>query len=138
MEITKGKALGTVAIPMELLQIGGIHVARLLHALIAACRLQREGPVCWKGGRLFNIPRTGSSLVECAAQRGILINDQIAAVNGKLLRPPLFAFGPHLVSSPQAVVSIKRCSVLTAHCSWALFLARLRVVSARLRPFLLI
>ena len=64
---------------------------------------------------------TGSCSIECVAQRGIMINDQIAAVHGKLLRPKLLALEPQLVGSSQAVGSRRRGSGLTAHCSWALF-----------------
>ena len=43
--------------------------------------------------------------------------------NSRLLRPQLLAFEPSLVPSSQAVGSQRRGSVLSAHCSWALFAA---------------
>ena len=52
-----------------------------------------------------------------------MVNDQMSMVCARPLRPRLLLIEPRLVPSTQAVASAKRGSILTAHCSWALFAA---------------
>ena len=53
---SKGKALGPNIVIIELVVLGGLPAARLLHGIIAACLLQGEAPLFWKGGRFFFQP----------------------------------------------------------------------------------
>ena len=52
--VAHGKAVGPDATPIELIVAGGLPAARLVHALISACWLQRSAPLSWKGGRLLS------------------------------------------------------------------------------------
>ncbi len=79
---SRGKALGPDSIPIELLMRGGLPAAGFLHCLIVACWLQGEAPIGWKGSRLLNIPRAGGIPAERDGFRGMMINDQMVAVNG--------------------------------------------------------
>ena len=123
MAYKRGKALGTDAIAMELIQLGGLPAAALLHGLICACRQQCKTPLCWKGGRLVYLDKPGGVKFGCCDKRGILINDQISTIHGRLLRPQLLALAPMLVPSSQAIGPSRRGSILAAHCSWTLFAA---------------
>ena len=117
----RGRALGPDTAPIELVRVGGVPAAKLLHGVIAASWTQTRSPLCWKGSRICNMPKGGASHLACTDQRGIMINDQLSTVSSRLLRPQLLAIEPCLVPSSQAVGTAKRGSVLTAHCSWALF-----------------
>ena len=123
MASAKGKALGTDSLPIELVIAGGLPAAKLVHNLVVGSWRQRRPPLGWKGGRVIHLPKPGSSHMICEEQRGIMINDHLATLNSRLLRPQLLAFEPSLVPSSQAVGSQRRGSVLSAHCSWALFAA---------------
>ena len=91
MAYKRGKALGTDAIAMELIQLGGLPAAALLHGLICACWQQCQTPLCWKGGRLVYLDKPGGVKFVCCDKGGILINDQISTIHGRLLRPQLLA-----------------------------------------------
>ena len=119
----RGKALGTDLIPVELLLAGGLPVATLLHKLIVSCWLQRRVPLLWKGGRLIYLDKPGGIKFTCEDKRGILINDQMATIFGRTLRPQLLSFAPKLVPLSQAIGPARRGSILAAQCSWALFSA---------------
>ena len=123
MASAKGKALGPDSIPIELVILGGLPAARLVHSLVVGSWKQRRPPFGWRGGRAIHLPKPGSSYLECGEQRGIMINDHLATLASRLLRPQLLAFEPLLVPSSQAVGSRRRGSVQSAHCSWALFSA---------------
>ena len=103
--VAHGKALGPDATPIELIVAGGLPAARLVHALISACWLQRSAPLSWKGGRLFHIPKPGGNQFKCSGQRGVMINDHLSSLNGRLLRLALLAIEPALVPFSQAVGS---------------------------------
>ena len=118
---SRGKALGPDAVPVELVIAGGLIAARLVHALISGCWLQREAPLSWKGGHLFHIRKPGGKQYDCEGQRGATINDHLSSINGKLLRPSLLAIELASVPFSQAVGSARRGATLAAHCSWALF-----------------
>ena len=94
-----------------------------MHSLVVGSWKQRRPPFGWRGGRAIHLPKPGSSYLECGEQRGIMINDHLATLASRLLRPQLLAFEPLLVPSSQAVGSRRRGSVQSAHCSWALFSA---------------
>ena len=117
----RGQALGTDLIPVELLLAGGLPAAVLLHRLVTACWQQLRVPLLWKGGRLIYLEKRGGVKFTCEDKRGILINDQMATIFGRMLRPQLLALAPQLVPLSQAFGPARRGSVLAAHCSWALF-----------------
>ena len=62
---SRGKAMGPDVIPIELILVGGLLAAFLLYRLIVDCWFQCEAPLYWKGGRLFNIPKSGGSCWDC-------------------------------------------------------------------------
>ena len=84
------------------MQVGGLPAAVLLHGLVAASWSQKRSPLCWKGGRLCNIPKGGASHLVRTDQRGIMINDQLSTVSSRLLRPQLLVIEPRLAPSSQS------------------------------------
>ena len=123
----RGKAVGVDGIPSELLRLGGLPAAAKIRDLVVSSRRWRRAPIARKGGAMFSIPKPGSAAEDCDSQRPIMINDQLAGLNARLLRPAVLAVEPCLVPRSQAVGSARRGAVPSAHCSWALFeLARAR------------
>ena len=59
----------------------------------------------------LHIPKPGGTSAECDGSQGVMMNDQVAAVNGRLLRPLLLAVEATLATSSQSVGSATRESV---------------------------
>ena len=62
LDSKRGRALGPDSAPIELVQIGGLPAASLLHGLVIACWSQNKSPLCWNGGRICQISKSNSFL----------------------------------------------------------------------------
>ena len=62
LDSSRGRAIGTDAIPIEVIQVGGLPAASLVHSLILACWAQTRSPLRWKGGVVFVISQRAVAL----------------------------------------------------------------------------
>ena len=114
-KLGKGKRIGLDGIEAEVLQAGGMTIARSLHNILCSAAVWHYAPAQWRGGRIVDLFKGKGSPSDADNSRGLLISDHSGKVLTGLLRDHVDELCSRYVPNEQFGGAKKRCTTFATH-----------------------